>query len=118
MKYIITVLAFVFICLDSYSQSKSIKQIEQEKSSERTAQITKLDDQVKTLTLNLSGVSKDNQGLLKDEFLSYREKVVTVRYNESAEKMIIVHFGSLTINKITTILGHYGLDSSVIVSNE
>jgi hypothetical protein len=118
MKKFLTFTIFFVLILKGYSQNQTPKEIEEEIASVRIPMSQSNSDQVKSITLNLKGVSKNNQGALKDEFTTYKDKVITLIYNEDQESMVLVYKSIIPYSKILHILNNHGVSSSAVLQNE
>lgn len=118
MKNILTFIIGFVLFLNGYSQSQTPKEIEQEKASIRIPMSQSNSNQVKSITFNLKGVPKNEQGALKDEFTTYKDKVITLIYNEDQESMVLVYKSIIPYSKILYILNNHGVSSSAILENE
>ena len=117
MKKILTFTIFFVLILKCYSQNKTSKEIEEEAASVRIPMRQSNSNQVKSITLNLKGVPKNNQGALKDEFLSYKDKIVTLVYDEELESMRIVYKSIIPDDKILFLLQNNNVSTDAIVEN-
>lgn len=118
MKKILTFTILFVLILKGYSQNKTSKEIEEEAASVRIPMRQSNSNQVKSITLNLKGVPKNNQGALKDEFLTYKDKIVTLVYDEELESMRIVYKSIIPYSKVLYILNNHGVSNSAILENE
>tara|TARA_R110001592_G_scaffold219624_1_gene474102 strand:+ start:2648 stop:2995 length:348 start_codon:yes stop_codon:yes gene_type:complete len=113
MNYFLTIVILTLISSLGYSQTaKEIE--EQKKSTLRVDQQSISQNKITTLSLNLIGVSKNNQGALKDEFLSYKRQIVSLDYDEFTETMVIKYSG-LSDEKIASLLDKHQISISAIV---
>ena len=115
MKYFLTIAVIAF-SFSGFSQN-----LNEVSESRKQAQLLKSNSinsnsiSIKTLNLNLVGVTKNNQGALKDEFLTYEKKVVSLYYDENNETMVIKYTG-LSDEKIAFILDNNGVNINAIVN--
>ena len=107
MKIFITLSLIIGACSMGYSQTHTTKGIQKEQS--------KLTNQILTLSLDLNGVSKNDQGALKDDFLGYNRRIISLDYDEHGETMIIT-YSELSNDKITFLLDKYSINSSAIIN--
>ncbi|MCB9361590.1 MAG: hypothetical protein H6587_11170 [Flavobacteriales bacterium] len=114
MKYFLTI-AFLSFSLFCFSQNTEKISTERQQAQLLKAKLVKNNNSLKTLTLNLVGVPKNNQGALKDDFSTYKKKVVSLDYDEFNETMVIKYSG-LSDEKITSLLNKHQVNDSAIVN--
>jgi hypothetical protein len=113
MKYFLTI-AFLSFSLFCFSQNTEKISTERQQAQLLKAKLVKNNNSLKTLTLNLVGVPKNNQGALKDDFTLYKKELISLDYNEFDETMIIKYY-SLSDEKIASLLDKHQINSSAIV---
>jgi hypothetical protein len=114
MKYFLTI--FILTIISSFGYSQTAKEIEQNAAANKKIALQQQNHpKIKTLTLNLVGVPKNNQGALKDDFSTYEKKIVSLDYNEFTETMVIKYLG-LSDEKIASLLNKHQVNNSVIVN--
>ncbi len=111
MRSLIIVI-FSMLTLSVYSQKETSNNIEKTKYQARSS------NQVITLTFNLSGLSKNEQGKIKDDILNYRKKIVSLILDEKNEVMTVTFLSILPEEKIYAILSSHGYKSNLIESND
>lgn len=108
----------IFYSVNVFSQQNEANNISREQAQFLKANSIKNNNYiVKTISINLIGVNKELQGSLKDDFLEYDKKVISLDFNELDEYFIIKYTG-LSDDKIFSLLNKYGISNSVITFNK
>ena len=107
-------LVLLLLSMACFSQNTEKISTERQQAQLLKAKLVKNNNSLKTLTLNLVGVPKNNQGALKDDFTLYKKELVSLDYNEFDETMIIKYY-SLSDEKIASLLDKHQINSSAIV---
>ncbi|MDX2361276.1 MAG: hypothetical protein QNK23_10750 [Crocinitomicaceae bacterium] len=68
-----------------------------------------------TLTLDLRNFSQNIQGMLKDDFTLFHEKVVSINLDDN-NIMVIRHARLLTEREVMELLTKYSIDEGAIIS--
>lgn len=117
MKYFLTII--IIVC-SFYGFSQNTKTISEKRKHAQLLKANSISNNsmsLKTLNLNLMGVPKNNQGALKDDFLDYEKKIISLEYDEFNELMTI-KYSELSDAKIAFLLDKHGVDNSAITVNE
>ncbi|MDB4533280.1 hypothetical protein N9242_00290 [Vicingaceae bacterium] len=103
----------ILILLSFLAQSQTTEQIKEQEIAVKMSGLRPGSETIKTLSLNLIGIPKNNQGALKDDFLDYKKKIISLDYNEFNESMVIIYFG-LSKEKIDFLLKSNEINTSII----
>ena len=109
---------FLIIGIFTLFTFKVYSQKETSYSNERAKYEAKRNIEATTLTFNLGGLSKNEQGKIKDDILNYKGKIISLILDEKSKVMTVTFLSILSKEKIYNILSYHGYKNNLIESND
>ena len=114
MRLFITACTLILFGCNAHSQTIEAS----EQVAEELAQQEELLSHNLILKVDLTSKSKNVQGMLKDDFTLFHEKIVSFQLDEDTNIMVVEHLGILTKKEVMELLTMYWVDDNSIISYE
>lgn len=101
------------LCISLFTISTYCQHVQVEKLAHHHDEVTTKVES-KTIFIDVSKLTENQRGELKDELIGYKEKVISLTLNEKPSEIILQHSLAFLHSEIVFVLKKYKLDSSFI----